>query len=185
MIDSEKTNSIDVERLIIYTVILLMILVFILQTNFSILTVIPFMLFYFAIIVYSIILPFFKNENLIDNSNNDVIIPSDNLSINVENLKKISSKNYFFNDGKFYTKNKIAQKIIAIPFQDILEVTKTSVVINNIRVWKVVAIYNNKKVTYKFKHNYSLWNSNFPDFLEELKKINPNVNISKFNLWNK
>jgi len=178
--DSERTDALKIERLIVYTVALLMVVVFILQTEFSILTIVPFTLLYFFIIIFNIILPFL-NDNL---KNEDVPVLS-TTSINVNKLKKIATNNYYYQSGIFYHINKITQKSITIPFADIFEVSKTDIVTNNVRVWKVIAQYNNKKVTYKLKQNYSLWNNNFPDFLEELKRENPNVILSKVNLWNK
>jgi len=186
MINSEKTSALkNVERLIIYTVALLVLVVFVLQTDYSILTIIPFTLLYFFIIIFNIILPFLKEKQQNDNFRNDAIFFSNTSSINVDKLKKISTKNYYFDNGIFYKINEISKKSVAIPFADIIEISKTSVKINNVRIWKVIAQHDNKKFTYKIKHNYSLWNSNFPDFLEEVKKMNPNTTISKFNLWNR
>ena len=184
-IDSEKAAISKIERLIIYTVALLVIVVFILQTDFSILAIIPFIIFYFFIIIYNIILPFLKDKQQNENLKKEDIFFFNTSSINIDKLKKIAVKNYYYDNGIFYKINEISQKSIAIPFTDIIEVSKTDVTINNVRIWKVIAQHDNKKVTYKFKHNYSLWNNNFPDFLAELKRENPNAKISKFELWKK
>ncbi len=184
-LDSEKTNALKIERLIIYTVALLIAVVFILQTDFSILVIIPFILLYFFIIIFKIALPFLNDKQQNDDLNNEDVSIFSSTSININKLKKIATNNYYYQSGIFYSFNKITQKSTAIPFADIIEVSKTDVVINNVRIWKVIAQYDNKKVTFKLKQNYSLWNNNFPDFLEELKKENQNVILSKFNLWNK
>ncbi len=186
MINSEKKSAlINVERLIIYTVVLLVLVVFVLQTDYSILTIVPFTLLYFFIIIFNIILPFLKEKQQKNNLRNDAIFFSNTSPINVDKLKKIAAKNYYFDEAFFYYINDMTKKTIAIPFLDILEVTKTSTVNNNVCKWRVIAICNDKKVSYTFKHNYFFWNSNFPDFLDEVKRVNPKVNISTFNLWNK
>jgi len=128
MMASEK-EILTIERLIIYTVVLLMIIVLILQTNFTVLAIFPFIILYFFMIIFNIILPFLKNTHQNDNQKKNDILFFNSAPIRVDKLKRIATKKYYYNNGIFYNFNEITQKLVAIPFADIVEVSKTNLVI--------------------------------------------------------
>ncbi len=116
----------------------------------------------------------------------------------LESLKKISTKpflfgiekylvsdgEFYFDDANFYAINKDSQKTV-YKLTDITELSKTLSPINNRRIWQVkIKTANNREVVFKFAHNYTIWNKNFPLFYKKIKSINPDVVKSKWNLWN-
>ena len=179
MTDSKGSNTLDIERLIIYTIVLLTIIVFIIQTDLSIIAIIPFTVIYFFVVINYLVIPFLQKENF----KNKNLVFVDNLPNGFEYFKKISRKHYSFDNEIFYVINEYEQKVIAIPFADIREVRRTAVKIRNRRFWKVIALHNNKELTFKFRHNYTFWNNNFPAFLRKLKRVNPAVVTSRWNVW--
>lgn len=116
---------------------------------------------------------------------------------NFDNLKKISTRpflfglekklisddEFYFDDENFYAINKESQKAI-FKLTDITEVSKTAIQINNRTLWQVkIKQSNDKEITLKFAHNYTVWNKNFYLFYEKVKAINPTVIKSKWSLW--
>lgn len=115
----------------------------------------------------------------------------------LETLKKISTRPFFFglekkfitddafyfDDTNFYAIDKDSKKAV-FKLTDIMEISKTSIHINNRRIWQVkVTDENNKEVILKFAHNYTFWNKNFILFYEKVKHINPTAIKSRWNLW--
>lgn len=180
MVNSKDNSVLNIERLIIYTIVLLTIIVFIIQTDFSIVMIVPFTIVYFFVVINYLVIPFLKSKNL--ESMDGMLFR--NLPSGYESFRRISKKHYSYNDEVLYILNEYEQKVIAIPFADIKEVRRTAVKIKNRRFWKVVALHNNEEVTFKFRHNYTFWNNNFPKFLRKLKRVNPDVVTSRWNVWN-
>ncbi len=177
MISSKDNSTLDIERLIIYTIVLLTIIVFIIQADSSIIMIVPFTIVYFFVVINYLVIPFLKNKNL-----EGMLIR--NVPSGYESFKRISKKHYSYNNEVLYILNEYEQKVTAIPFSDITAVTRTTVKIKNRRFWKIVALYEGNEVAFKFRHNYSLGNNNFPNFLKSLKHVNPTAAISKWNIWN-
>ncbi|QCE43182.1 hypothetical protein [Psychroserpens sp. NJDZ02] len=119
---------------------------------------------------------------------------------NAENLKKISTKPFlfglenkviddyafYFDDENFYAINKKSQKSI-FKLTDITEVSKTFFTVNNRRIWqiKIKPPGNIKEEHYKFAHNYSIWNNNFPLFHKKMNLINPSIIKTKWRIWSR
>ena len=134
--------------------------------------------FLFILMMAGYIFFFFLNEKKQTNT----IEFSEDLNTDFSCLKKISTKNHYYYNGVFYILNN-EQKAISIPFNDIIELKHTLLKVNNRRIWKLIALHNNEQVEFKFRHNFTLWNKNFTQFLNELKIENPNATVGKFNLW--
>ncbi|RWW96717.1 hypothetical protein [Flavobacterium cerinum] len=85
----------------------------------------------------------------------------------------ISDDEFYFDDENFYAVNKEFQKAI-FKLSDITEISKTSIQINNGRLWQVkIKQGTADEITFKFAHNYTIWNKNFYHFYEKIKLINP------------
>lgn len=95
--------------------------------------------------------------------------------------KLVSEDEFYFDEAYFYAINKDLQKAI-FKLTDIIELKKTSIQINNRRLWSVkIKEGVDKEITFKFAHNYTFWNKNFIHFYEKIKLINPSVIKSEFN----
>ena len=180
MINSKDNSTLDIERLIIYTIVLLTIIVFIIQADSSIIMIVPVTIVYFFVVINYLVIPFLKSKNL-KNMEGKLIR---NVPSGYESFKRISKKHYSYNNEVLYILNEYEPKVTAIPFSDITAVTRTTVKIKNRWFWKIVALYEGNEVAFKFRHNYSLGNNNFPNFLISLKHVNPTAVISKWNIWN-
>lgn len=99
--------------------------------------------------------------------------------------KLISDGSFYFDDHHFYVVNKDSLKA-TYQLKDIIELSKTSVEINNIRIWQVkIKAADQPEVHFKFAHNHSLWNKNFYHFYEKINQINPRAIKSKWNIWSR
>jgi hypothetical protein len=139
----------------------------------------------FAVLfIRNIILPMYKDFK----PNNERLFGYENVQMDLSKLKKISTKSsflglekrlledqdYYFDANYFYPVNK-SGNTIKIPLTEISEVSKTNIAINRKRVWQVKATHQNQLVVFKFMDNDTLFNSNFKQFLDYVKKINPTV----------
>ena len=117
----------------------------------------------------------------------------------VENIKKISTRpflfglenklisdnEFYFDDEHLYAINKNFQKAV-FKLTDISELSKTTIEINNRRLWQVkIKPENESEITFKFAHNYTIWNKNFVLFHEKMMLINSAVVKTKWNVWNR
>lgn len=97
--------------------------------------------------------------------------------------KIISDDELFFDEENFYAINNKHQKA-TFKLADITEISKTTLQINNRKLWQVkIKQDNDKEIVFKFAHNYTIWNKNFPLFYQKIKSINPNAIKTKWNLW--
>lgn len=95
----------------------------------------------------------------------------------------ISDDEFYFDDENFYAVNKQFQKAI-FKLSDITEISKTSMQINNRRLWQVkIKQGTADEIVFRFAHNYTIWKKDFYHFYEKIKLINPNAIKSKWNLW--
>jgi hypothetical protein len=124
---------------------------------------------------------YFKNYNEIEESHF-----KKRTKLELSKLTKISNGHFFFGlaeylraKSEFYydneylyvinTKNQVAKHSIS----DIIEVSKTSIMINDRRLWKIVINNVGEKTIYKLTSNDTLSNNNFNLFLD---KVNANSN---------
>ena len=124
---------------------------------------------------------YFKNYNKIEET-----LFKRRTNLDLTKLTKISNGHFFFGlaeylraKSEFYynekylyvisTKNQVAKHRIS----NIVEVSKTSTMINDRRIWEIVINNVDDKVTYKLSTNDTLSNNNFNLFLD---KVNANSN---------
>ena len=97
--------------------------------------------------------------------------------------KLINDEEFYFDAVHFYAITPDSKKAV-FKLADIIELSKTSTIINNRHVWQVKIQYEtDQEVIFKFTHNYTVWNKDFLLFYEEVKRINPEAIKSKWNLW--
>jgi len=145
--------------------------------------------FFLIPIFYKKYIADFKPKNKITYEN------SENLDIEIKKIstrpflfglenKFLSDDEFYFDNENFYAINKKFKKAI-FKLTDIEEISKTSLQINNRRIWQVkindAAI--SQEITFKFADNYTIWNTNFYHFYEKVRLINPNAIKSKWSLW--
>ncbi len=98
--------------------------------------------------------------------------------------KVISNSDFYFDNENFYAINEKENTKTVFKLAEIIELSKTSIKINNRRIWQVkVNQVNGKEITFRFAHNYTIWNNNFHLFYKKVKSINPSAIKSKWNLW--
>lgn len=96
--------------------------------------------------------------------------------------KIISDHEFYFDHENFYAINANHQTA-KFNLKDISEISKTSIQINNSRIWQVKINNNNEEVVFKFAHNYTIWNKNFLEFYRKIEKLNPSAIQSKWSIW--
>lgn len=94
----------------------------------------------------------------------------------------VSPHEFYFDDQHFYALNLNGEKAI-FPLVDIVEVSGTSVIISNRRIWKVKITSPNGEIEFKLAPNYTIWNKSFEAFYQKIKSMNPNAVKSKWSLW--
>ncbi|SHE53430.1 hypothetical protein [Chryseobacterium sp. OV279] len=94
----------------------------------------------------------------------------------------ISDQEFYFDQEYFYAVNN-HQQTAKFNLKDISEISKTSVQINNSRIWQVKINDNGEEIVFKFAHNYTIWNKNFLEFYRKIQQLNPSAIQSKWNIW--
>ncbi len=149
--------------------------------------------FFFAILLVGLI---FKKHFIGFKSKNSEIkyVNSQNPNIEMKKIstppflfgldrKFISEEELYFDEENFYAINNKHQKA-TFKLTDITEISKTSLRINNRRLWQIkVKQDNGKEIVFIFAHNYTIWNKNFLLFYEKIKLRNPNAIKTKWSLW--
>ncbi|MEO8932790.1 MAG: hypothetical protein ABI295_00665 [Xanthomarina sp.] len=98
--------------------------------------------------------------------------------------KPNSEGDFYFDSDSFYViKNNVQTAIFDL--HEIYELSKTSIKINNVRIWQVKLLRNEEEFTFKFAHNWSIWNSNFKEFHSKINEIRPEAIKTKFNVWSR
>lgn len=167
--------------------LLVMVSVFVFE-NISLIFLLPFtgigLLIYLYVNVYK---PYKQ-----DTQNENNFFGSDVDGIHNMAMKQISTRalipdlvlpdnTYLFDDTYFYEISK--DRVLKVKLSDIVEVNKTGTKLGNRRAWSVSCKSDGKLITFRFFHNYTLWNKNFTEFLGIVKKINPEAKVAKFSLW--
>lgn len=96
--------------------------------------------------------------------------------------KIISGDELYFDTASLYAVNK-TRKAAVFGLHEITELKRTSIRINNNRIWQIKIVHENQETIIKFAHNFSLSNRNFLNFYTLLKEINPGAVQSEWNLW--
>ena len=129
--------------------------------------------------------------------NNEMLFNNLQEDIDIAQLKKISSRPFFFglegrfiSDESFYfdddnlyiiAKNR---KAVKVPFEQITELKKTSMSINKIRIWQISVGIEGAEAMFRFANNYTIWNKNFKEFYSKLSRENPMAVKMKWSYWN-
>lgn len=157
-----------------------------------------FLLIFFSCFVVVVVLfvLVFKNYFSGFKPKNNKVVYTNSSDINSIELKKISSRPFlfglenkiisdddlYFDEENLYVINKLSQKA-SFKLSEITELSKTSVRINNSPIWQIKIKQSETDITFKFAHNYTLWNKNFVLFHEKLIQINPEIVKSKWSFW--
>lgn len=96
--------------------------------------------------------------------------------------KIISGDELYFNTNSFYAVNKTRRAAI-FSLHEITELKRTSIRINNNRIWQIKILHEGQEIIIKFTPAFSFWNKNFFNFYTRLKEINPTVIQSEWSLW--
>ena len=129
--------------------------------------------------------------------NNEILFANLQEDIDIAKLKKISSRpflfglegrfisdeSFYFDDNNLYISAK-NRKAVKVPFDQITELKKTSITINNVKIWQISVRIEGKDVVFRFAHNYNIWNNNFKEFYNRLSAKNPAVVKTKWSIWN-
>ena len=122
--------------------------------------------------------------------NNEMLFNNLQEDIDIAQLKKISSRPFFFglegrfiSDESFYiiAKNR---KAVKVSFTQIAELKRTSININKIRIWQISVRIEGLETLFRFTHNYTIWNGNFKEFYDKLSRENPMAVKMKWSYWN-
>jgi hypothetical protein len=93
----------------------------------------------------------------------------------------VNKSDFYFDDKNLYLIN-YNKPVIKHSISDIIEVTKTSISLNDRMVWKIIVNDFNAKKVYKITTNDSFSNSNFNIFLDKVNK-NSNSIVDSNWLW--
>lgn len=96
--------------------------------------------------------------------------------------KLLTDDDFYFDNEHFYVVNK-DEKVAKFNLNDIKELSRTAVKINNSTIWQVKINADNKELVFKFAHNYTIWNKSFLEFYDRVKILNPSSIKSKWSLW--
>ena len=118
--------------------------------------------------------------------NNEMLFNNLQEDIDIAQLKKISSRPFFFglegrfiSDESFYfdddnlyiiAKNR---KAVKVSFTQIAELKRTSININKIRIWQISVGIEGAEAMFRFANNYTIWNKNFKEFYDKLSNKIP------------
>ncbi|NRT17184.1 hypothetical protein HNP99_003563 [Flavobacterium sp. 28A] len=86
-------------------------------------------------------------------------------------------KSEFYYDKEYLYVINTKNQVVKHKISEITEVSKTSIIINDRRVWKIII---NEKIIYKLTNNDTLSNNNFNYFLD---KVNENINSTIDSNW--
>lgn len=96
----------------------------------------------------------------------------------------VSDEDFYFDEANFYAINTKYNKKQVFPLADIVELSRTSVIITNHNIWQIILrTVDNNKIVFRFTHNYTIWNKSFLVFYRKIRQINPVAVKSKWSLW--
>ncbi|MFT3994344.1 MAG: hypothetical protein QM660_08550 [Dysgonomonas sp.] len=141
-----------------------------------------------SFLFFKLFLPYRRE---IKNENTDLTGNSNLGEFDYKSAKKISThplfgvlllqnNDYYFDDQYFYEIAK--ERITKIELTKIIEINKDTISVSNRRVWYVKCELNGEIRTFRFLHNYTLWNNNFVVFLGTVKRCNPQAKVLTFSL---
>lgn len=89
--------------------------------------------------------------------------------------------NYYFDDENFY---EIQVEVkTPVPLSTITKVERDSIKVNNRSFWIVTYRVDGQTKQVRFRHNYTLFNTAFADFLDAVKRANPEASVRKLSAF--
>ncbi|AHG64240.1 hypothetical protein [Advenella mimigardefordensis] len=89
--------------------------------------------------------------------------------------------NYYFDDENFY---EIQVEVnTPVPLSAITKVERDSIKVNNRSFWIVTYTVDGRTKQVRFRHNYTLFNTAFADFLDAVKRANPEASVRELSAF--
>lgn len=89
--------------------------------------------------------------------------------------------NYYFDEEYLYEIQGDVK--ISVPLPTITNVERDSIKVNNRSFWIVTYIVNGQTKQVRFRHNYTLFNKAFADFLDAVKRANPEARVRELSAF--
>lgn len=88
---------------------------------------------------------------------------------------------YYFDAENFYEIQVDVKK--SVPLSAITKVERDSIEVNNRSFWIVTFVADGQTKQVRFRHNYTLFKTDFADFLEAVKHANPSASVRELNAF--
>lgn len=85
---------------------------------------------------------------------------------------------YYFDRDNFYIVQ--LEKKTQVPLASISKVEREAIKVNNRSFWIVTYQHNGETKQARFRHNFTLFNTAFADFLDAVQVANPQASVRKF-----
>jgi len=82
---------------------------------------------------------------------------------------------YYFDEEYFYEIQLDVKK--SVPLSAITKIERDNIKVNNRSFWIVTYMTDGQMKQARFRHNYTLFNTDFADFLEAVKRANPAASV--------
>ena len=87
---------------------------------------------------------------------------------------------YYFDEDYFYEIQLDVKK--SVPLRAITKVERDTIKVNNRSFWIVTYVVEGQTKQARFRHNYTLFNTAFADFLDAVKRASPDASVDKLSI---
>ena len=87
---------------------------------------------------------------------------------------------YYFDEEYFYEIQADVKK--SVPLRAITKVERDTIKVNNRSFWIVTYVVEGQTKQARFRHNYTLFNTAFADFLDAVKRASPDASVDKLSI---
>ncbi|RDT53769.1 hypothetical protein DXF93_15785 [Escherichia coli] len=87
---------------------------------------------------------------------------------------------YYFDEEYFYEIQADVKK--SVPLRAITKVERDTIKVNNRSFWIVTYVVEGQTKQARFRHNYTLFNTAFADFLDAVKRASPDASVRKLSI---
>lgn len=87
---------------------------------------------------------------------------------------------YYFDEEYFYEIQADVKK--SVPLRAITKVERDTIIVNNRSFWIVTYVVEGQTKQARFRHNYTLFNTAFADFLDAVKRASPDASVRKLSI---
>lgn len=87
---------------------------------------------------------------------------------------------YYFDEEYFYEIQSDVKK--SVPLSAITKVERDTMKVNNRSFWIVTYVVEGQTKQARFRHNYTLFNTAFADFLDAVKRASPDASVRKLSI---